>query len=233
MPKTNSRKKIYTLTAVACILFSLLFSIHFWCFNEPFYKSEHDKIRLYGKSIADHIGISDEQLKELTSFTLDYLNDPKASLDLQMEVKGQIREVFTDDEKAHMVDVRRLNLIANGLLIMSGIITFVGIGYSLYRKEMHILKSSYRKALISAMFVITVLGIWILIDFDSFWTMFHHVFFPGNDLWILDLRKDILIMIVPPEFFNHLVIRITLSAVFFLFFFYCLFSLLSRKKGST
>ena len=229
MPKTNS-EKFYTLTAIACILFSLLFSIHFWSFNESFYKNEHDKIKLYGKSIAEHIGISDEQLKDLTSFTLDYLNDPKASLDLQMEVKGQTREIFTDDEKAHMVDVRRLNLIANALLIISGIIVFSGIGYSLYRKEMDLLKNSYHKALILSMLVISVLGIWILIDFDSFWTMFHHVFFPGNDLWILDLRKDILIMIVPPEFFNHLVIAITLSAVFFLFFFYCLFTLLGKRK---
>jgi len=61
--------------------------------------------------------------------------------------------------------------------------------------------------------VIGVLGIWILIDFDSFWTSFHHVFFPSNDLWLLDLRKDILIMIVPPEFFNHLVVTIVVTFI--------------------
>ena len=60
---------------------------------------------LYGKHINEHIGISNEDLKQLTSFTLDYLNDPDASLDIQMNVNGKIREIYTDDEKIHMCEV--------------------------------------------------------------------------------------------------------------------------------
>ena len=71
----------------------------------------------------------------------------------------------------------------------------------------------YKKVLIYVAVFIAAVRIWIIIDFDSFWTFFHHIFFAGNDLWLLDLRKDVLIMIVPPEFFNHLVIMIVLSFV--------------------
>ena len=123
MPKT-SYKAICYLCSFCFILFALLASIHFWCFYEPFYASEHRSLTLYGKSIADHIGINETELDELTHFTLSYLNDKDASLDKQMIVKGQLREVFTDDEKLHMIDVRNLNLIANKLLIISGTLSF-------------------------------------------------------------------------------------------------------------
>ena len=231
MQRKDYRRIIGDITALSLILFFFLGAIHFWCFNQKFYDSEHAKLTLYGKSISDHIGISEEDLKDLTAFTLAYLNDKDASLDLQMNVKGTMREVFTDDERAHMVDVRRLNLAANALCIASLIVFILGTVYYLIRKyPLQDLYRSYVRVLKYVMLFIAVLGAWILIDFDSFWTMFHHVFFPGNDLWILDLRKDILIMIVPPEFFNHLVIRIVLNAVFLLFFFYCLFVILSKRK---
>ena len=231
MQKKNSRKLLYILISVSCILFSLLFSIHFWSFNEKFYRSEHDELTLYGKSIAEHIGISDEELAGLTSFTLDYLNDPDASLDLQMKIKGEMREVFTDDEKLHMVDVQKLNLIANKLMIVSGVIALIGIIFVLIKKDASDLFYAYRKTLLSAMTVISLLGVWIVIDFDSFWTMFHHVFFPGNDLWLLDLRTDVLIMIVPPEFFNHLVLRIVMTAVILIFVFYLLLQFMKGKES--
>ena len=214
MQTTNYRNIIYVTLSVSFILFSLLLSIHFWSFNESFYKSEHSKLTLYGKSIADHIGISNEDLDELTHFTLSYLNDPKASLDKQMMIKGELREVFTDDEKAHMVDVRNLNLIANWLLIISGIVCVALIILIIIRHyPIGELYSVYKKVLLYVLCFIAVVSIWIIIDFDSFWTFFHHIFFAGNDLWILDLRKDVLIMIVPPDFFNHLVIIIVLSFV--------------------
>ena len=147
-----------------------------------------------------------------------------------MEVNGKVREIFTDDEKLHMIDVRRLNLTANALLIISAVIAVCGIIYASIKKETGVLFSRYRNSLLMTMIFISVLGIWIMIDFDSFWTMFHHVFFPSNELWLLDLRKDILIMIVPPEFFNHLVVRIVISAVVLLLSFFFLFAFLRKDR---
>ncbi len=213
MLKTSSKLLSY-VCCFSFILFTLLGSIHFWSFYEPFYASEHRSLTLYGKPIHEHIGISIDELDELTHFTLSYLNDKDASLDKQMTVKGQLCEVFTDDEKLHMVDVRRLNLTANFLLIVSGVLFVLSLGYLIITKyPMQDLFATYKKVLLFILSVFLLLGAWVFIDFDSFWTMFHHVFFPGNDLWILDLRKDILIMIVPPEFFFHLVSRIFFSFI--------------------
>ena len=220
------------LCSICFILFALLGSIHFWCFHEPFYASEHRSLTLYGKIICDHIGITEEELDELTHFTLHYLNDRNASLDKQMTIKGQLREVFTEDEKLHMIDVRNLNLIANRLLIVSGIVFAATLVYLLIKgyplQELFI---AYKKVLLIVLAFFLVLGAWVFIDFDSFWTMFHHVFFPGNDLWILDLRKDILIMIVPPEFFFHLVTRIFFTFIGSLLLAYLLLFICRSKNG--
>ena len=51
------------------------------------------------------------------------------------------------------------------------------------------------------------LAFYAFLDFNEFWTMFHHIFF-RNDLWLLDPNTDILIMMVPETFFFHLVFRI-------------------------
>ena len=229
MQKKDSYRILYPVIAAAFILFSMLFSIHFWSFNEAFYRHEHSTLKLYGKGIAEYIGISEDDLDKLTSFTLDYLNDPKADLNIQMNVNGKDREIFTDDEKAHMVDVQKLNLSANVLLVISGMISFAGIAFCIVKKKMYHLYHAYRKTLIYVLFVIGMLVVWIVIDFDSFWTMFHHVFFPGNDLWLLDLRKDILIMIVPPEFFNHLVLMIVSTFLLIIITSYLLLKKASKR----
>lgn len=231
MSKKNN-SSIFYIMSIAYVLFALLLSVHFWSFNESFYKDQHDKLLLYGQHISEYIGFSDDDLAQLTHFTLDYLNDPKASLDKQMNIKGQMREVFTDDEKAHMVDVQRLNLAANYLCIISLIVFVIGIIKTVIRKkDINDFYKAYRNVLKVMLGIIAVLGIWIIIDFDSFWNSFHHVFFPGNDLWILDLRKDILIMIVPPEFFNNLVIRIVITFVLMIVVLYVLLYLIGRKKN--
>jgi len=44
-------------------------------------------------------------------------------------------------------------------------------------------------------------------DFTPYWNYFHYIFF-DNDLWLLDPQVDILIQIVPEQFFFDIVTRI-------------------------
>lgn len=229
--KSKFKNILITIMSISFIMSAFFGSVHYYCFNEKFYENEHNKILLYGKHINEHIGISNDQLKQLTSFTLDYLNDPDASLDLKMEVNGVTREVYTDDEKLHMVDVRKLNLCANYLLIGSTVILISCIAIFIIKKyDIGSLFIKYKNILFIFLIFLGLLGSWILIDFDGFWTFFHHIFFSGNDLWLLDLRKDILIMIVPPEFFNHLVVRIVITFAFIILFAYFILKYMNRRK---
>ena len=230
MSKKN--KVLNEILVIAIILSCLLGSIHFNCFNTRYYTKQHNEILLNGKHISEYIGISDEALKELTSFTLNYLNDPKANLNIQMEVKGKIREIYTDDEKLHMEDVRKLNLSANYILLTSLCILLIG-GYYFNKKELDYrsLYLQYKKGIIFTLFIFTFIAFFIFVDFDSFWTLFHKIFFRGNELWLLDLSKDILIMIVPPEFFNHLVVKIVLDFIILILGFDVVLKILSLRKS--
>lgn len=213
--KKNSLDKILSyIISITLILSAFLGTVHFWCFNESFYTSQHEKIMLYGKHINEYIGISNKQLEELTSFTLEYLNDADATLDKVMNVKGKDREVFTDDEKLHMVDVQKLNLTSVYIMYASIACLFISIIIFIINKcDVRQLYLVFKKCLITFGIVFAFIGLWVFFDFDSFWTFFHKIFFAGNDLWLLDLQRDILIMIVPPEFFNNLVVTILISFV--------------------
>lgn len=230
---SDKNKNVLTyIVSISFVLFALLGVVHICCFDNSFYKREHDKLELGGKKIADYIGISRDELMDLTDFTLHYLNDPDASLDLKMKIKGTEREVFTDDEKAHMVDVRKLNLSANALCIISFTVFFICLMfYNRKKYEIYLLYRNYGRVLIYVLVFFGFIGTWILIDFNSFWNFFHQIFFAGNDLWILDLRKDILIMIVPPDFFNDLVLRIVMLFVASILGFWLLLYLANRKKA--
>lgn len=224
-------KFICIIFSICLILSSLLLSVHFWCFNIPFYNNEHDKIILYDKSIAEHIGINNEELEDLTKFVLDYLNDPSLSLDKQMNIKGIEREVFTENEKIHMVDVRTLNLNSMKLCYICLVICLITLLFIIFKKiDIDTVFVNYKKVLINIVIIFGFIGFWVILDFDSFWTLFHRIFFAGNDLWILDLRTDILIMIVPPQFFNDLVIRIVATFIIAIILFSLVLYFIRRKK---
>lgn len=50
------------------------------------------------------------------------------------------------------------------------------------------------------------LGIWVAVDFNSFWINFHYLFF-DNDLWILSYRTDRMIRICPQQLFYDIVVK--------------------------
>lgn len=217
------------IASISVILFLLIFIIHFFSFNESFYKREHRTIKLNNQSISEYIGISDEQLDELTSFTLNYLNDSNTTLDKQMIIKGKLREVFTDDEKAHMVDVQKLSINSRyigGLCLLIYICSLLYLYKNKGLKQLFLATKNVYKGLV--IFLLILIS-WIVIEFNSFWNFFHHIFFAGNDLWLLDLSKDILIMIVPPEFFFHLVSVIVISFVVVLVIYIVSLYLLNKK----
>lgn len=68
--------------------------------------------------------------------------------------------------------------------------------------------------------LITLVG--LLIGFDSFFVLFHHLLFPGDSTWLFDPLTDPVIYILPQEFFLH---------CFIIFFFiYEVLSLLWLRK---
>lgn len=205
-----SSRTLRILSAVCgafVVLGIILNCVNFFCFQKSFYQREYQKL-----DTAEQIGMSGADLQAATDALLDYLRGRREDLRVQAVVGGQQREVFNQREILHMADVKTLYLwamrIGNGLLILSAAFY---LWAWLSRRDKKAVLSGYLRGNYILLGLIAVLGIYAALDFNSFWTGFHKIFFT-NDLWLLDPRTDILIQMVPEQFFFDLVMRIVVSA---------------------
>jgi integral membrane protein (TIGR01906 family) len=202
------------LTAAACILLIvglLIVSIEMFAVNQGFYESEYSRL-----GTASDIGIREEDLSEVTQTLLDYTTGKISSLDMQAEIRGEMQEVFGDREKTHMVDVKILFLAARNMRTWCLVLAAEHLLLAFLIGRKRTLKTLCKSFLwVSGGFLIIVgaVAAYAAIDFTGFWTSFHHVFFAGNDLWLLDPATDVLIQMVPEQFFSDLVARIIIRFV--------------------
>lgn len=115
--------------------------------------------------------------------------------------------LFSENEMLHLADVRG---IVNGLKGMR----FVGGGLALCvlaalwlwgqkKKEAHFLQPVWQGFAWASGLMFTVaaaLCIWALVDFEHLFLAFHRLAF-ANDLWLMNPQTDVMIALMPQEFF--------------------------------
>ena len=194
--------------AAVCVFIILAVSAIQWvAFDLDFYWNMY-----YDQHTPERVGMSQDDLSRVTVEMLAYLNDePGASFaDITAVIDGEPRQVFNEREITHMVDVKRLYAMAlfvRGLCFAVGAVCIVLLLIWMRTGAFARLSAAY---LITGAALILGAGlIWLLArnDFSAFWERFHRIFFT-NDLWILEPRTDLLIRMVPEEFFSSLVRRI-------------------------
>lgn len=202
-----AKKIIAGIFSICLIISVFVTAIDISCFNRSFYAREYTKL-----NTASDIGVSEEALDNMTDTLLDYLKDKRDDLGCVEEVNGIQREIFNKREKDHMIDVKNLYLSVIAIRNIAAVVCILSLIYLLYSHSAGVIPAVFKNTGIVFAMVIAVLAIYAASDFDTFWTQFHHVFFPMNDLWLLDPRTDILIMMVPSEFFFDLVMKIVINS---------------------
>lgn len=198
-------KVLFVIAGLLVICVMLIISVEIYTLDPSFYEKEYNKLKQ-----AEFIGISRQDLSEATKNLIAYAKGERENLDMQAIINGEEREVFNEKEKSHMVDVKVLYLAARNLRNVSFIaaVVFMAIGLFIYKKgAVKTALNCYLWVCFAFFFFIGALGLWAALDFNSFWTSFHLLFF-SNNLWLLDPSTDILIMMVPGQFFFDLVMRI-------------------------
>ena len=116
-------------------------------------------------------------------------------------------EVFQAHEAAHMEDCRKLIRLDTVICIGSGIaaLLLTAAGF-LPRKGRGGFAQGVLWGLRGMAAVVCVFLVWALIDYDGLFVTFHLVAFPQGG-WLLDTRTDLLIRLMPTEFFIRLGIR--------------------------
>ena len=196
--------KMLAVIAGFCIILGMLAAVICGCATDAaFYHREYEKLH-----VADSIGITDEELKTATDVLLSYTKGEREDMLVYAEFDGQARPVFNERETAHMQDVRALFLgarcaawwmLGGGALLMVAAVVFA--------KQKSAPFCGYLLANYLVIGLFAALALYAAIDFTSFWTSFHRVFFT-NDLWLLDPATDNLILMVPEQFFSDLVCKI-------------------------
>ncbi len=199
------RKIWYLLASLSLLVGLIVVSVELVVFDMGFYQQEYQKLERY-----EEIGIAKEDLLDGTKHLLAFVRNERKDLDLSYEVRGVKRALFNAREITHMEDVRDLYLgarMVRRLGLSFFLATFAYIWYRYKKAGLKQLSKAMLEAMAAVFGVILVIGIFYMVDFERFWTLFHQISF-SNDLWILDSRTDILIQMVPEQFFIDCVGRI-------------------------
>lgn len=197
------------MISVGLFVVLVLTSFELVAFDENFYARQQQQLKLDNAT-----GISLPELRTVTHKLLSYCKGKEGILNVQATVNGEYREVYNGKEKTHMEDVRKLFLagfdIRNGCLLAVLLLTTILV--SVARRDIYrILARSWLFTIAVLGLAAVALGIYIMTDFEKAFTQFHYMFFT-NDLWQLNPDTDILIQMLPENFFFALVRRIVLFA---------------------
>jgi integral membrane protein (TIGR01906 family) len=201
-------KVLAFISSLLLIVVLFLTSVEMNAFNLKFFQNEYQKLQS-----TEVIGISEEDLMRTTEGLLAYIKSERNNLDIRAEIKGEERAVFNSREINHMVDVQRLYTVShklrNAALILFAIVLVVlrlVTGRNFLRYE----AGGFLAGTVVFLCLMGLITIAISRDFLWFWNQFHTVVFT-NDLWLLNPETDILIQMVPEQFFFDLVSRILIS----------------------
>lgn len=172
-------------------------------FNRSFYNSEYKKL-----NSSAYVGVDENTLINATNVLLDYLLEKRNDLNYKAIIDSEEREYYTQREKAHMIDVLKLNKSALTFIWMAYVAgTALAVFSYIYGIKKYITFKGLFFGILSVTAFFAIIGGFIAIDFNAFWIGFHHVFFT-NDLWILDPSQSLMIRMFESKFFFDMSVRI-------------------------
>ena len=219
------KKILYSFSMVLLMVFTILFSVFTVVNTNDFYSQQYQEI-----GADKSTGVNLEDLDEITTMLLDYLNDKRDNLNMQVEKWGQLKPVFDDRETSHMVDVKNLYAFFEKTMYITFVVSATILIY-LFKKDgkTQFFASAikgYLSALVITVILCVIFATAFTVGFNSFWTLFHEVMFT-NDLWLLDPRVSTMINMYPLPFWLAMC---TVILQRFAILFVCLFPVLNTMK---
>lgn len=191
------KKILLVLLVISLSLSCLLIAAEVNIFNIKHYVESFEKHNIYeitGKSFYELVSITENLFTYLKGDAGDEILEPD----------------FNQREILHMRDVQVLFRYGFILKYIGIILSIIIIIYFVKVGEKNLVGKWIYKGLFINWILIGLLGIMIYFDFSKYFTYFHYIFFT-NDLWLLDPETDLLIQMLPEEFFNSMAISIGLS----------------------
>ncbi|MFT4445283.1 TIGR01906 family membrane protein [Parvimonas sp. G1967] len=198
------KKTFAFLISLSIILFVLLYSIDFMAKDISYYNNFHNEYKIDKES-----GLSKEWIENASNSLVEFIKNGD---------KEVLKNHFNKKEISHMEDVYKLFKLDRVVYTSLFIITLVVFLYKLLKNDFIFLKYIRKYILITYITVISFLGICSLFFSESF-IYFHKLFF-NNDLWLLDYETDLMIRILPEEFFFILFLNVLVLSTIGIFLVY-------------
>jgi len=211
---------IASVNALCVILLLLYVAVHLPTFNMSFYRWQYSV-----NDTFNVVSMQEDELMAVTQHMLDYMRGRTPNLQIEAIVDGQSRPFFSEREILHMIDVYDLFMLGNGIRNLAAALILGTIALIWFMREpiLLTLAKAFRWVSASLIASLAVLTFLIALDFNHAFIIFHEIFF-DNDLWLLDPATELLINIVPLQFF------ITLSSIIAAIFFALLASLFAAAS---
>lgn len=195
MKKTKSLSAIVLGISLCFILFTL--SFYTLATSPRFYANTF--IRL---NVHETVGISEDDITNIAYQITDYLSLKSDILQTVVTIDGVATPFYNPKERLHMEDVQMLFLLLKRVIYALEWIALISLLWLIMSPKKLI--TTFKTSLLTAFALFGAFIAVALIDFESAFIKFHHLFFT-NDLWLLDPLTDRLIQIMPLEFFTSFV----------------------------
>ncbi|MEI3219727.1 MAG: TIGR01906 family membrane protein [Lachnoclostridium sp.] len=223
-------KIIATAAMIFLIIALLLTSFQVAIYGDKEYKFYEKEYAKY--EVTEELVMTMEDVMDVTEKMMAYLIGEREELSVMTTVEGKEQDFFNEQDRLHMADVK--NLFLGGLklrwILLAAAVVLVFILLIRKVKLREILSGAYFRALAICGSLTVILGILFSSDFNTYFTIFHEIFFT-NDLWLFDPETDYMIRMLPEGFFYDMVMRIGLCFIIGLVLLTLLFWMLRRKKN--
>lgn len=158
-------------------------------------------------SVEEYYGISAEDASRVLSRMMYYSIGRADDLDVTIVENGKEVPFFNERELSHMRDVRALATTVMWLGMISLLVSVTALILLLAFGQKDALRVFAKAFLITLgvlLVIMTALGIWATIDFDSFWRAFHVVFLDLESS-TFDPAVSRMIRICPAELFSDFI----------------------------
>lgn len=207
-----SKFTLYIARVMSVLLFLglVLMSVTTSVFEIGFYTKVQEE-----NHVSQNMNISEEDVYGATEVALLFTKGFTDDLTYEVEKDAsnnaiQPYDVYSEQDKVHMIDVANLYKSAYMVMVATFIIILImAVILLVKRKEVNVfsLTETYNKVSLYSLVFVAVLAIFAAVNFNTFWTYFHKVFFT-NDLWLMNPAKDALVNLFPEALFQALVFKI-------------------------
>ena len=137
-----------------------------------------------------------EEYAPVVEMITSYLRGETDTFQHVFALNGAEYAAFNQKEQQHMADVQALfRLCRAGGWICAGLVVILGAAL-----RRNFSWRTLRRTLIAILAAVTAVIVLACIDFNSLFVLFHQVAFT-NDLWLLNPQTDLLIRLMPTQFF--------------------------------